>query len=38
MKALTDSREHLVQERENFYLEVEEMDKAFEEAEQLLLD
>ncbi|XP_029534669.1 small kinetochore-associated protein isoform X1 [Oncorhynchus nerka] len=38
MKALTDSREHLVQERENFSLEVEEMDKALEEAEQLLLE
>ncbi|KAK6297472.1 hypothetical protein J4Q44_G00320550 [Coregonus suidteri] len=38
MKALTDSREHLVQERENFSLEVEEMEKALEEAEQLLLE
>ncbi|KAM9551179.1 uncharacterized protein ACWYII_026986 isoform 1-T2 [Salvelinus alpinus] len=38
MKALTDSREHLVQERGNFSLEVEEMDKALEEAEQLLLE
>ncbi|XP_055741051.1 uncharacterized protein LOC129825188 isoform X2 [Salvelinus fontinalis] len=38
MKALTDSREHLVQERGVFSLEVEEMDKALEEAEQLLLE
>uniref|UniRef100_A0A673WZR8 Kinetochore localized astrin (SPAG5) binding protein n=1 Tax=Salmo trutta TaxID=8032 RepID=A0A673WZR8_SALTR len=38
MKALTDSRERLVQERENFSLEVEEMEKALEEAEQLLLE
>uniref|UniRef100_A0A674DXV5 Kinetochore localized astrin (SPAG5) binding protein n=1 Tax=Salmo trutta TaxID=8032 RepID=A0A674DXV5_SALTR len=38
MKAFTDSQERLVQERENFSLEVEEMEKALEEAELLLLE
>ncbi|XP_071368714.1 small kinetochore-associated protein [Centroberyx affinis] len=38
MKDLTETRDHLTQERENFSLEVAEMEKALEEAEALLLE
>ncbi|KAM4633907.1 small kinetochore-associated protein isoform 2-T2 [Polymixia lowei] len=38
MKDLTKVREHLIQERENFFLEVAEMEKALGEAEVLLME
>lgn len=37
-KNLTEARQDLMQERRNFTLEVEEMEKALEEAEELLLE